>query len=78
MHELGGATEPQAQELLAKFSPVDLVIVEGMKSELHPKMEVYRKANGKPLMFPRDSAIVGVAADATVETVPRISTSSLP
>lgn len=68
MHELRGAPEPQFAELLAKMSRVDLLIVEGFKSDPHPKIEVYRAANGKPLMFHKDSTIVGVAADIVVET----------
>ena len=42
MHELRGATEPRLPELLAKMSRVDLVIVEGFKSEPHRKIEVHR------------------------------------
>ena len=69
MHELRGAPEPQLPELLRKLSRVDLVVVEGFKSEPHRKIEVYRKANGKAPLFPDDPAIVGLATDATVETV---------
>jgi molybdopterin-guanine dinucleotide biosynthesis protein B len=43
------------------LSPVDLVIVEGFESRPHPKIEAYREANGKPLMFPGDSAMIGIA-----------------
>ena len=68
MHELRGADEPKLPELLARMSPVDLVIVEGFKRELHPKIEVYRAANGKPPLFPDDSHIVGVATDTAFET----------
>ena len=68
MHELRGATEPRLPELLAKMSRVDLVIVEGFKSEPHRKIEVHRAANGKPLLFPDDPGIVGIATDAVVET----------
>jgi molybdopterin-guanine dinucleotide biosynthesis adapter protein len=68
MHELRGAAEPALTELLAKMSPVDLVIVEGFKSEPHRKIEVHRAANGKPLLFPDDAGIVGVASDVPVET----------
>ena len=64
MHELRGAAEPRLPELLAKMSPVDLVVVEGFKSEPHRKIEVYRAANGKPLLFPDDPAIAGIATDA--------------
>lgn len=63
MHELREAAEPSVTELLAKMSPVDLVIIEGFKSQPHPKIEIHRAANGKALMFPHDPTIVGVAAD---------------
>jgi molybdopterin-guanine dinucleotide biosynthesis protein B len=68
MHELRGAEEPGLPELLAKMSPVDLVVVEGFKSEPHRKIEVHRRANGKALLFPSDPAIAGIATDAAVET----------
>lgn len=68
MHELRGASEPRLPELLAKLSQVDLVVVEGFKSEPHRKIEVHRAANGKPLLFPDDPGIAGIAADAAVET----------
>jgi molybdopterin-guanine dinucleotide biosynthesis adapter protein len=68
MHELRGAAEPSLPELLRKMSPVDLVVIEGFKSEPHRKIEVYRKASGKPPLFPEDPAIAGIATDATIET----------
>jgi molybdopterin-guanine dinucleotide biosynthesis protein B len=68
MRELRGEREPRLPELLKKMSPVDLVVVEGFKSEPHRKIEVYRKANGKPPLFPDDSAIAGIATDAALET----------
>ena len=68
MHELRGAPEPRLPVLLRKMSPVDLVIVEGFKSEPHRKIEVYRAANGKPMLFPDDPAIVGIATDAELKT----------
>jgi len=68
MHELRGAAEPRLPELLAKLSRVDLVVVEGFKREPHRKIEVYRAANKKPLLFPDDPGIVGIATDTPVET----------
>jgi molybdopterin-guanine dinucleotide biosynthesis adapter protein len=68
MHELRGASEPRLRELLAKMSPVDLVIVEGYKTEPHRKIEVHRAANGKEFLFPADPGIVGIASDVTVKT----------
>ncbi len=63
VHELRGEPEPTLVSLLRKASPVDLVLVEGYKGESHPKLEVYRAANGKPLLHPGDPAIVAVASD---------------
>ncbi|MGA8898667.1 molybdopterin-guanine dinucleotide biosynthesis protein B [Bradyrhizobium sp.] len=68
MHELRGAAEPALPELLKKMSPVDLVVIEGFKSEPHRKIEVHRTANGKPPLFPGDPAIAGIATDAAIET----------
>jgi molybdopterin-guanine dinucleotide biosynthesis protein B len=47
---------------------VDLVVIEGFKSEPHRKIEVHRSANGKTLLFPQNPGIVGLATDAAVET----------
>jgi molybdopterin-guanine dinucleotide biosynthesis protein B len=68
MHELRGAGEPLLPELLAKMSRVDVVVVEGFKRERIHKIEVHRAANGKPLLFPDDPDIVGIASDIAVET----------
>ncbi|MEN3348436.1 MAG: molybdopterin-guanine dinucleotide biosynthesis adapter protein [Bradyrhizobium sp.] len=68
MHELRGAAEPRLPELLAKLAPVDLVVVEGFKREPINKIEVHRAANGKPLLFPDDASVVGIASDVAVET----------
>ena len=50
MHELRDEPEPGLAELLSRLSPVDLVVVEGFKTSVHPKIEVHRAANGKPLI----------------------------
>src|SRR6266481_4700210 len=68
MNELRGAAEPRLPELLKKMSRVDLVIVEGFKREPHRKVEVHRAANQKPLLFPDDPGVVGIATDTRVET----------
>jgi molybdopterin-guanine dinucleotide biosynthesis adapter protein len=68
MHELRDAAEPRLPDLLRKMSRVDLVLVEGFKSEPHRKIEVHRLANEKPLLFPDDPAIAGIATDATLKT----------
>ena len=69
MHELRGAQEPPLRDLLRRMSPVDLVVIEGYKTDSHRKIEVHRAANGKPLLFPEDAAIAGIVTDTAVETV---------
>ena len=68
MHELRGAAEPRLPDLLARLAPVDLVVVEGFKTDPHRKIEVHRAGNGKGLLFPGDPAIVGIASDVDVTT----------
>lgn len=63
MHELRTDSEPGMQGLLCHFSPVDLVIVEGFKREVHPKVEVHRTANGKPYLFPTLTNVRGLVTD---------------
>jgi len=79
MHELRGAPEYSLRDLLAKMSPVDLVIVEGFKTGEHPKIEIHRVANGKALLHPDDPAIVGIATDADVKTsLPSVHLGDIP
>jgi molybdopterin-guanine dinucleotide biosynthesis protein B len=68
MHELRGAPEPPLQELIARMSPCDLLLVEGFKRYEMPKLEIYRAANGKPLLHPEDRHIVAVATDVRLDT----------
>ncbi len=63
MHELRGAPEPRLADLLGRLSPVDLVLVEGYKRDRHPKIEVFRAANGKPFLYPDDPTIIALASD---------------
>ena len=39
-------------------------MVEGFKRDLHPKLEVFRAANGRPWLHPEDPAIRAVVSDA--------------
>jgi molybdopterin-guanine dinucleotide biosynthesis protein B len=63
LHELRDEPEPALPELLARLSPVDLVIVEGFRHGPHARLEVYRAANGKPPLHPGDPSIVAIASD---------------
>ncbi|MEJ0093719.1 MAG: molybdopterin-guanine dinucleotide biosynthesis protein B [Methylocella sp.] len=66
MHELRGAAEPNLAELLARMSPVDLVLVEGYKRDAHLKIEINRTANAKPLLYPDDQSIKALVSDGEV------------
>lgn len=69
MHELRGAGELTLAETLARLSPCDLVLVEGYKAAPIPKLEVWRAATGKPVLYPGDPWIFAVATD-TPEQLP--------
>jgi len=66
-HEL----EPTVEELIAReLRGVDLVLTEGFKQSLLPKIEVHRQSLGMPLLCRGervDPALVAVASDAPLE-----------
>jgi molybdopterin-guanine dinucleotide biosynthesis protein B len=66
VHELRGEPELSLSDILARMTPVDLVLIEGYKHAGHDKMEVHRTALGKPLLAPEDPEIVAVASDGTL------------
>ncbi len=63
LHELREEAEWDLPALVAKMSPVDLVLVEGYKRDAFPKLEIHRAANGKALIHPEDPHIVAIASD---------------
>ena len=68
MHELRGAHEPSFEDQVQRISPCDLLLVEGFKHAPIPKLEVWRRETGEPLLHPNDPHIVAVASDAKIET----------
>ena len=62
MRELRGAPEPSLTEILSRLAPVDLIIVEGFKSEPIPKIEVRRSAasSGPAADMP---GVIAIASD---------------
>jgi molybdopterin-guanine dinucleotide biosynthesis protein B len=56
--------EPALPDLLARLTPVDLVLIEGFKGSPQPKIEVYRPVLGKPPLWPGRPDVVAVATDA--------------
>jgi molybdopterin-guanine dinucleotide biosynthesis protein B len=69
MHELRDAPEPSLNELIARMASVDVLMVEGFKRDVHPKLEVHRPSVGKPFLYPDDPHIIAVASDEAL-TVP--------
>jgi len=67
-HELRGEPEPGLEDLIKRVSPCDLLLIEGYKHAPVPKLEVYREANGKPLLHPEDPHVIAVAADVALAT----------
>ena len=66
MHELRGAPEAEMEALVARMTPVDLLLIEGFKHHPHDKLEVFRREVGKPLLCVSDPRIVAVASDGAV------------
>ena len=67
MHEMRCHPEWTLDALLEKLSEVDLVLVEGFKTQAHPKLEVFRAVVGKPPLHPGDMNIVAIASDGPVQ-----------
>ena len=63
MHESREEPEPSIESLIERMTPVDLLLVEGFKTHHHPKLEIHRESEGKPLLYQDDPEIVAVASD---------------
>ncbi len=63
MRELRGKAEPSLADLLRHLTPVDLLLVEGFKSEPHAKLEIHRRDLGKPLLSKGDPSYLAILAD---------------
>ena len=63
IHELRDEPESDVDSLIARMTPVDLLLIEGFKDHRHPKLEVYRPILGKGLLCRQDPAVIAVASD---------------
>lgn len=63
IREVGDGAEARLPDLLRRLTPEGIALVEGFKHEAHPKLEVFRAANGRPPIHPDDPHIVGIASD---------------
>ena len=66
MHESRTEIEPGLDDLVARMAPVDLILIEGFKSESYHKLEVHRPSIGKKLLCVEDADVVAVASDAPI------------
>lgn len=67
MHEIRDFKEPLLAALLIKLAPVDVVLVEGYKSDNHPKIEAHRRETGKPLIATKDKTVRAIATNAELD-----------
>ncbi len=68
MHELQRDENYTLDDLLVKMQPVDIVLVEGFKSNAHPKIETHRSQSEMPLVSAENKTIIAVASDCDVDT----------
>ena len=63
--ELSTVQEPKLDDQLKLFdqSDLDLILVEGFKAEVFPKIELHRSTMNKPLLYPNDPNIIAIATD---------------
>ncbi len=74
LHELRDQPEFEMEELIAKMAPVDILLIEGFKSHIYPKIEVHRPERGKKLLARTDESVVAVATNEEISdlNVPQI------
>lgn len=70
MHEYRDQPEYSMEQLLARLSPVDLLLVEGFRKWSHPRLEVWREEVGKEPFWPEDPHVVALARDRAVPECP--------
>lgn len=68
IHELRNEAEIPLEAALSKLSPVDVVLVEGYKNGVHPKLQVVRPDVNNELMIDNIPNIVGIATDQPIKT----------
>jgi molybdopterin-guanine dinucleotide biosynthesis protein B len=69
--------EPKDPELWEELTfldtrDLDLILVEGFKREVFPKIELYREGIGAPLQFPEDPSVIAIATDGSLGVLPPI------
>ncbi len=70
MAELREAPEPDLDSLIARMSPVDLLLIEGYKQGAHPKVEAWRAVNNRAPLALENATVQALASDAPLPDVP--------
>lgn len=70
MTEYEERSEPEMKQLIKKLDleKIDLVLVEGFRRLLFPKIELHRPVTEKKLIYPEDESIIAIASDEKLET----------
>ncbi|MBL4692012.1 MAG: molybdopterin-guanine dinucleotide biosynthesis protein B [Magnetovibrio sp.] len=63
LHEVQDEKEPDMQDLIARMSPVDVMLIEGFKKHDFPKIEVYRPSLGMAALGRTHQSVIAVATD---------------
>lgn len=72
IHETRHRPEPALGELIAHMAGCDLVLVEGFKHSVMPKLEVRRRAMPSPALWQADDDIVALVSDEAIgSSIPR-------
>ena len=67
MHEVHDESPPQLEQMIARLSPCDLLLLESFKTTAFDKLEVYRPSIGKAPIWPGCHGVVAVASDAQID-----------
>ncbi|MFK4823905.1 molybdopterin-guanine dinucleotide biosynthesis protein B [Paenochrobactrum sp. BZR 588] len=64
IHENNNGPEPSLDDILARLSPTDLVLVEGYKQGSHPKLEVIRhESQNRMPIYHDNKTVIALASD---------------
>jgi len=69
INEFANPGEPRLDEQIRQLdqSELDLILVEGFKTENFPKIEIHRPALHKPLLYPHDPSVIAFACDEKLD-----------
>jgi molybdopterin-guanine dinucleotide biosynthesis protein B len=72
--EITPEKEPRLDDQLKVLdqSELDLILVEGFRTEPFPKIELHRSSLNKPLLYPDDPHIIAIASECALETPSRL------